>query len=327
MSDEQRVILQMVSQGKITADDGVKLLEALGLGEEKRRDREAPAGKARRRNILFRTVGDQIPDIGHMVRTVVNDAISGIRMDQQEPEADFCMVEGEGGEPIGEGIELAPGTELVLRPLCTSSGGDVALAGVKGSLCRSVSPDQPEIRVYRDGSTVWLRWNEGDMSLEIPETVDRVTVDIMGGSLASEGLLSRVRLRSKGGDISIREARRGFDAKTMGGDMLVTLTEAWGEDSRISTMGGDITIAVADAPAANVTARSFGGSVFVQEELGEVTESGRPGSSRLRLVIGDREDRPDFRIDTMGGNIRIVGAWDPDAGDGSSDLDGDGDGE
>jgi hypothetical protein len=309
MSDEQRVILQMVSEGKITADDGVKLLEALGKGEEKRREKGAPAEKSKRRkSFLLRTAGDQIPDIGHMVRAVVHDAISGIGVEMHEPDADFCEVEGEGGQPMGEVLEVPEGTELVLRPfLCMpGGGGDVFLRGVKGSVCRIVSEDPPDVRVYSDDSTVWLKWNEGDLKLEVPETVARTTVDIMGGDMVVEGLLSRVRLRSKGGEITILRASRGFDAKTMGGNVRVTLTGDWDEDSRLSTMGGDISVGLAGDLAATISARSFGGDVSVQDGIGEISESGRPGSSHLRLVVGTGEDRPDLRIKTMGGDIRIA---------------------
>jgi len=315
MSDEQRVILQMVSEGKISADDGVKLLEALGKGEEKRREKSAPAETSKRRkSFLLRTAGDQIPDIGHMVRSVVHDAISGIGVEMNEPDADFCEVEGEGGQPMGEVLELQEGTELVLRPfLCMpGGGGDVFISGVRGSACRVVSEDPPDVRVYRDDSTVWLKWNEGDLKLEIPETVARTTVDIMGGDMVVDGLLSRVRLRSKGGEITIIRASRGFDAKTMGGNVHVTLTRDWDEDSRLSTMGGDISIGLAEGLAATISARSFGGDVSVQDGIGEVSESGRPGSSHLRLVVGTGEDRPDLRIKTMGGDIRIARTADPE---------------
>jgi hypothetical protein len=308
MSDEQRVILQMVSEGKITADDGVKLLEALGKGQEKRREKDAPADKSKRRSFLLRTAGDQIPDIGHMVRAVVHDAISGIGVEMNEPDTDFCEVEGEGGHPMGEALELPEGTELVLRPfLCMpGGGGDVFLRGVRGSTCRLTSEDPPDVRVYRDESTVWLKWKEGDLKLEVPQTVARTTVDIMGGDMIVDGLLSMVRLRSKGGEITINRASRGFDAKTMGGNMRVTLAGDWDEDSRLSTMGGDISIGLAEDLAATISARSFGGDVSVQEGIGEVSESGRPGSSHLRLVVGAGEDRPDLRIKTMGGDIRIA---------------------
>jgi hypothetical protein len=308
MSDEQRVILQMVSEGKITADDGVKLLEALGKGEEKRREKAAPAEKARRRrNFLLRTAGDQIPDIGHMVRAVVHDAMSGIGAEMNEPDVDFCEVEGEGGQPMQEILELPEGTELILKPfLCTpGGGGDVFLRGVRGSACRVLSEDPPDVRVYRDSSTVWLKWNDGDLKLEVPETVSRTVVDIMGGDLVADGLLSRVKLRSKGGEITIAGASRGFDAKTMGGNMCVSLTSEWNEDSKISTMGGDISIGLADGISATISARSFGGDVSVQEGIGKITESERTGGSRLVLVMGAGEHRPDFRIKTMGGNIRI----------------------
>lgn len=307
MSDEQRVILQMVSEGKITAEDGVKLLEALGKGEEKRRERSAPSERARlKKNILLRTMGDRIPDIGHMVRDVMHEAMGSIGADMCEPDIEFNEFEGEGGSRMEDVLEIEEGTELVLKPSRSAlGGGDVTLRGVSGSACRVVSGDPLDVRVYRDDRTVWLRWGEGDLEMEVPETVSRATVDIMGGDLVADGLLSRVRLRSKGGEITIREAAHAFDAKTMGGNMAITLTSGWEEDSRISTMGGDISIGVPSGLNASVSASSFGGEVIVEEGIGSVTESGKPGSSRARVDIGSPGEGPILRVKTMGGNVRI----------------------
>ena len=85
MSDEQKEILQMVFEGKITADDGVKLLNALEEGERKRRDHHSPAKrmKQQKKMILESMRGqgmglENMREIGHMVRNIVGDAVSGI---------------------------------------------------------------------------------------------------------------------------------------------------------------------------------------------------------------------------------------------------------
>jgi len=306
VSDEQRVILQMVSEGRITPDDGVKLLEALARGEEKCcagvPDRPSP----RRRRLLMSAGGERIHDMGHMLRTVVHDAMGGAGIEIGEREEDPFEMEG-GGLPMEDPLEIPDGTELVLRSRLCASGcaGDVFLRGVPGSLCRVLSGDPSEVRVYRDDDTVMLRWSDGDLDLEVPASVARVTVDIIGGDLVADALLSRSRLRSKGGRITIADAVRGFDAKTMGGAMSVSLADGWRESSRIATMGGDIRIDVPAGLSARISVRSFGGDVSAEEGLGEVTESGRPGSVRFDLATGSGEDLPELKVRTMGGGVSI----------------------
>jgi len=309
MSDEQRAILQMVSDGKISADDGAKLLEALNRGKEKRREMESPASRfKRRKRMMFTRESSEPPtDIGHMVMSVVHNAMNGIKHDLEEPEVDSFDFDEAESSPLDGDLVLEEGTELFLRRSGRNrmKPGDVVLIGVEGSICRLLSGAESGVIIDREDNAVRLRWSDGDLVLEVPSTVSRVMADIMGGDLVTNGLDASVHLRSKGGDIVLLDTGNAFDAKTMGGNLMITLTGEWDEDSRISTMGGNITLGVQSGTAGLVSARTLGGTITVSEELGEVNTSSRPGSNRVRVELSEGSESPSLRMKTMGGDITI----------------------
>lgn len=86
MSEEQKDILQMLADGKISADDGVKLLEALKTGAQKRREMESPARRVKEKNWLIREDRSMgyfpcmcgMPEIGRMVNGMMRECVPGI---------------------------------------------------------------------------------------------------------------------------------------------------------------------------------------------------------------------------------------------------------
>lgn len=312
MNEEQKEILQMVSEGKITADDGVKLLDALQEGEQKRKEKESPAKRMKRqRKMLSKSMKgnvmglENMNEIGHMVRNIVSDAVSGITGGQFTREFDIDENRFEDCGILDGVIELEEGTELFITTGRSHKGSDLILEGVDGSGCAVVGEDSPEVHVYRDNGSVWLKWDGGDLSLNVPETVSKLNASIMGGDIAVTGVKTQVNIKTKGGDINILDASYGFSAKTMGGDIIISLTDFWDEDSNVSTMGGDISLSLSGDAKADISAKTFGGEITVQEGIGEVTKSGQYGSSRVRVCMSGDEDAPDMKLRTMGGDISI----------------------
>ncbi len=315
MSEEQREILQMVADGKITADDGAALLEALKTGEQKRREMESPACrvKEKKRIILenkrrghFGGIGS-MREIGRMVRGIVRESVSGIE-DDESVEIDDEMYEDTG---LLEGtLQLEEGTELVLKRRVhrhsRNSGGDLILNGVKGSILEVLGDDTPDVRIYRDDGKVYLKWDKGDLSLNVPETVENVRASILGGDISLNHIAASTEIKTKGGNINLTDASRAFSAKTMGGDIIITLTDNWSEDSEAATMGGDINLNIRERTRAEISAKTMGGEITVQEGIGELTESGHHGASRVSIDLSEGEECPDLSMKTMGGDISIT---------------------
>ncbi|MCK5064715.1 MAG: DUF4097 family beta strand repeat protein [Candidatus Fermentibacteraceae bacterium] len=312
MSEEQKEILQMVSDGKISADDGAKLLDALTKGERKRREMESPATRAReKRRILLETkrmspfpgLGN-IPEMGRLMRNVMRDSMPGMNEDEYV-DIDEDMYDDAG---LLEGaLELEEGTVLVLRRrIRRNSAGDLILNGVPGSKLNIVNEDESEVHLFRDNGTVLLKWDKGDLELNVPETVKNVRASIMGGDVILNGVTAVADIKTKGGDINLSEASMAFRVKTMGGDILISLTEHWNNDSKATTMGGNITLGISESIKASISAKTMGGVITVQDDIPVVTESGHPGASRVNIYLSDEEDAPELRVKTMGGNISIA---------------------
>lgn len=316
MSEEQREILQMVADGKISADDGAKLLEALKTGEQKRMEMESPAQrfKKQKKRIILETKRMDHPgafagmrDIGRMVRGIVRESVSGIEDDEYSA-IDEDMLEDAG---LLEGpIQLEKGTELVLKHRVHrrtgSIGGDLILNGVEGSTLEVIGDDTPDIQLYRDNGTVSLKWDKGDLSLNVPETVEKVRASIMGGNISLNAVTAAAEIKTKGGNVSLSETSRAFSAKTMGGNILIILNEDWDEDSEVATMGGNIELSICESTKAEISAKTLGGEISVQEGISGLTESGRGSSSRVNIDLSEGEDAPELDIKTMGGDISIT---------------------
>jgi DUF4097 and DUF4098 domain-containing protein YvlB len=312
MSEEQKDILQMVADGKITADDGAKLLEALSKGDRKRKEMESPARRVRAKKRIFHERMKEgnfegvegLRDIGRMVRGMIHDSIPG------PDEEEYVEVDDElldNAEPLEGPVELAEGTELVLkRRAKRNSHGDLLLNGVEGSTLEIVSDEPSGLRMYQDENTVFLRWDKGDLSLNVPAAVVSVRASIMGGDIELKDVTAKSDIRTKGGDISIYDASRAFRAKTMGGDILITLKDGWNEDSKVATMGGNISINITEKTRADISARTLGGEIRIDDDITGVSESGNAGSARVNIDLTDGEDSPELRAKTMGGNISIT---------------------
>ncbi len=314
MSEEQKEILQMVSDGKITADDGAKLLEALKVGEQKRRENESPARRVKEMKRRMHEIKAISPlsglggmrEIGRMMRGIMRESVSGIE-DHEFVEIDEDMMEDEG---YLEGpIEFDEGTELVLKRRVRRNGmnssGNLILNGVEGSTLEAIGEDSPIIRFYRDNGTVYLKWDKGDLSLNVPETVEKVRASIMGGNIDMNSVTAAADMKTMGGDINLSEVSRAFRVKTMGGSIMIKLTDDWNEDSRVVTMGGNIALDICASTKAIISARTMGGEITIPDDVSEYDESGHPGSSRVNIDLSEGEDAPELRIKTMGGNIMI----------------------
>ncbi len=313
MSEEQREILQMVSEGKITADDGAKLLDALRTGEQKRREMESPARrvkeKKRHMHESSRTshFGGMagMRDIGRMVRGIMKESVSGFDGEFVEIDEEMCEDAGNLEDPI----QLKEGTELVLKRRINrgrNSGGDLVMNGVNGSNLEVIGEDTPDIHIYRDNGTVYLKWNKGDLTLNVPETVGRIRASIMGGDITMNSVSAKADIKTKGGDIGLSEVSRGFNARTMGGDIIIKLNDSWNEDSVVATMGGDIELRIMESTKAEISGRTLGGEISVQKGISSETESGHAGSSRVNIDLSGGEDVPGLSMKTMGGDISVT---------------------
>lgn len=313
MGEEQRQILQMVADGKVSADEGARLLEALEKGQRRRRDLDSPARMAREKKRIIRerirdgeTGGfEGLRDIGRMVRSMIRDSIPGMDEDELPDELEE-PVDGDF-KPLDGPLELEEGTRLrISRTPVRNSAGSLLVSGNDGSSLEIVGDESPEVRVSTERDTVYLVWSTGDLHLSVPQTVEELTVKILGGDIIINDLSASTRLKTKGGDIGLYDVTGDFSAKTMGGNVMIRLGEGWSEDSKASTMGGSISLEVRESTGARITARTMGGDINVGEGLSAERRSGHTGSSAVSIDLSDGEDGPELKLKTMGGDISMV---------------------
>ncbi len=312
MTEERRTILQMVADGKITADQGAGLLEALEKGERKRRDDSSPAMKAReRKRILSERLRsgeagglEGLRDIGRMVRSMIRESAAGMEDDGFSPEEDEFL---NGSEELLEGpLDLERGTRLVVRrgPAGNSSG-DVYLTGAGGSALERTEEDSSDVRYRREGDTVYLRWRSGDLHLAVPETADRIMLRLAGGNAFISGVASSVKARTKGGNATLEGISRDFSVKTLGGNVTIRLPEEWRGNSKASVMGGRLSLELSRNTRARIYARAMGGEVSVPEDIQAEHEAGHPGSSEVNIDLSSGEESSDLALRAMGGDICV----------------------
>jgi len=311
----------MVADGKVTPDEGARLLEALEKGERKRREQDSPASMAREKKRLMMERGmemdertrlrkhdgfDGLKDIGRMVKTAIAESLPGIFHDDDSdqelstgPDSDYSVLEGP--------LELEPGSVLkVSRRKTRNAGGNLFLTGSDGNTLETVGPDAPEVRYSVDGDTVHMSWSNDDLSLAVPRSVARVSVGLMGGDLVVSDLPSELRLKTSGGNLGLYDVSGEFIARTMGGNVIIRLSEEWCGDSRASTMGGNISLSIPRDTEAGISARTMGGEIMVDEGMKLERENGHYGSSSVSIDLGDGGDAPEIRLKTMGGDISVA---------------------
>jgi DUF4097 and DUF4098 domain-containing protein YvlB len=307
MGDEKQQILKMVADGVITAEDGVKLLEALDRGDRRRKDREHIPLKKLQKHIILNGLGDKLAEIGPLVRTAVCEAFVGVG-EEDDPDEEVIHESSFKGkyEDFSKPVELPENTVLLIRNRggFRHTSGNLELTSVEGNILK---PSGGNAKIAGAGESYCIRWNKGNLSLEIPSVVTRVQVDLKGAEVTASNMSSEIDLRIKGGNIFLDEQGNCFSVRTMGGNVSVVLTDSWHGESQASTMGGNIALALPDTVSALIDAATMGGHICADEDLGEVNVSGSHARGRVRLLMGDDEDRTRISLKTMGGNISISG--------------------
>jgi len=307
MGDEKQQILKMVADGVITAEDGVKLLEALDKGDRRRRDHEHTPHRRLKKHIILDGLGDKLAEIGPMVRTAVCEAFVGVGEDDDSDELVIHENSFKGKyEDFSEPVELPENTVLLIRNRggMGFASGNLNLCSVEGNILK---PAEGNAKIAGAGENYSIRWNKGNLALEIPSVVTRVQVDMKGAEVTASNLSSEIDLRIKGGNIFLDEQGNSFSVRTMGGNVSIMLTDSWQGESKVSTMGGNIALVLPDTVSAAIDAATMGGQISTDGDLGDVNTSGSHARARVNLLMGDDEERTRISLKTMGGNISISG--------------------
>ena len=241
MDEEKRKILQMLSEGKISAEEAEELLEALeeskknripGVAKEEpeRRwpwDREGwPFGKKRPKWALIREGGlftGKVPFQGSTERT----------------------------------IEVSEGTELQI----TVGGGDLKIS-------RSQDPELKlraalyRCKIDKDERRVEISAGGADLELEVPPAISALRLTSGGGDISVEGVSLSLKAKVRGGDFRGAQLEGAIEVHATGGD--VKLENVDSPALEVASHAGDIDVTMGTVKDGRLNLRSLGGDVSLK---------------------------------------------------------------
>lgn len=303
MSEARKEILRLVADGKITPEEGDRLLTALE-GEAKGPQQETadavsdgPSSKGGR---LADGIAQVIEEVGETVRRAMEDAFGTAQRAFDEHRATTESVVIRDGR-----FALPPGARLKVQQAIRlsfgggSKGGNVIMRASTDEGVRVVRGEAVE--AHRNGSDFVLTWAKGNLEIEVPTNLTGLDVRCMGGDLEVLDLAGPMSLETMGGELRVQSPKAPFKFRTLGGTVRVVDCDLREGSATINSTGGDVFVQFALGASVTVRASSLGGSFdFPPDTTRE--EQGRP-MRRASCTIGD--GAAELRIDTLGGDVRI----------------------
>lgn len=307
-SDAQRDILKMLSENVISVDDAERLLKALNEGEQRKED--AHSRRHRQHHSMgmgsvFESIGEAFSDIGPVIKNTMEDVMTGVFGDDlgDLEDEDFVDV-----EPVEDQYEISEDTRMVIVSdwKWGPKRGDLRIQGVSGNACRIENAEAQHMRIRRSATHFVIQWSGGPLNVEVPETVTKVRVRSKGGDIHIAGVQCDMSVKTLGGNIDLKDLSKGFKAKTMGGDISLTMSSGWQGTGKVHTMGGDITLHVPDGVAFSADASTMGGTISADESMRQVeNKQSFPGKSSAKIQVGGDDATSTLSLKTMGGDITL----------------------
>ncbi len=302
MDEERKKILEMVADGKISADDGAKLLSALEQGGGEGRP---SAGKGFHRSPRhsrgFESVLSALSGIGPAVRNAVESAMSTFDIDSGDSFDTDVYEDLEVLDYAAGAVEVPEGCRLVFRTR-RREGGNLELQGHEESTLL-VDGDTEGLKVMGDGEMIVVVWGDGLLKAGVPASAP-VEVRTTGGDVCASGMSRELRVKTLGGSITMEDVRGALSAKTMGGSIVLSASGGLSGACAAKTMGGDVSVTLPTGAVSSLSAKTLGGEVSIDESLGRVDLQGGPGSSRGTLSCEGGADSS-LSVKTLGGNISV----------------------
>ncbi len=299
MSNERDRILKLLEDGKITADQATRLIEALG-SERTENDfcgpMNMPFGPRRHFRMHRPRDFDRIPDV---VATAVASAMkNGFEESGEERSTDF------------------PGKRNLL---VKSVSGDLDVTrGEKGRIGLSYSGGM--VKVRSSGEQVVVRTMAGDVSATVPAD-GRLELEVVSGDVSICESGSRIEVKTVSGDVDITKTDGDAQVKTVSGDVsldrvagsLAVETRSGDVDivpsgpisGNLNTVSGDVSIALSkDADLVLQLDIEEDGQIEVDEDLPHEVLEESEGHLKVKLGAGSRT----LVVKTRDGDIDIRAA-------------------
>lgn len=303
MSKARLEILQMIAEGKVSAEDGARLLDALdegnapGVGS----DRSAPkAGRAKdQAKDAAENIGKAFEDAARAVKSA---AVEGVRaaqkvFDEHRPETEIVHLENGSFEiPEGGTLRIQPAFRVSIGG--GSAGGAVTVRGVSGAQAR-VSQGSA-IEVHKNENDYILTWAKSGLVVEVPSTLARLVVRSFGNVNLGD-YAGQFRIESFGGNVSVAGAHSPFKIRALGGSVKIRDLSLHQGVAAVRATGGDIDVTPTEDASVEIhAAATLGGRL--QLPKGAVRSDSKT-RRRGAVILG--EGRAELELDTLSGWVRV----------------------
>uniref|UniRef100_A0A7C4G9K7 Uncharacterized protein n=1 Tax=candidate division WOR-3 bacterium TaxID=2052148 RepID=A0A7C4G9K7_UNCW3 len=270
MADERERILKLLEDGRITADQAARLIEALG-----RQAVEPPVTPVNARVIRRRRLHgvERIPDI-------VAEAVASAIEKELRPGARRQEFAGVG------------------RVVIKSVSGDVEV-GDSGEDKVVVESSEAAARVQEEGGEVMVKAVSGDLKVLVPSGCRLELASVTGDVLVAD-LSGHVMLRAVSGDVTLLRVGGRIEVNTASGDVVIE--SAGGAAGAVRTVSGDVELGLEPGADVLVHARSgeFGSVGLALKMPHEVLEKSE-AQVKVKLGAGSRL----LEVSTRSGSIEI----------------------
>jgi hypothetical protein len=322
MSNARLEILKMVAEGKISPEDGDRLLAALKEGRSPRdgsgtaddsgsRD-TGEQGQSGPRNAQgsarsqesFRSatenLGRAFEDAAGAVRAAATEGMRAFQkvFDEHRPGTEPVPLEGNTFEvPEGATLRIHPAIRLSVGG--GSAGSSILVRPVDGDLVRVVRGSAVEVHRYE--KEYFLTWAKSALEIEVPSLVTSLIARGVGGNVSIYGFPGEMRIDALGGTVVVDAPVRPFRISSVGGTIRLIDLGIRSGSSSITATGADVHISI--APDASLELRataSFGGGLVLPSGSTQVT-----GRTRHRGTCRFGAGAARLKVDTVAGWIHV----------------------
>lgn len=291
MSNARIEILRLIAEGKITPEEGERLLDALT---------EGPADADKTPPRFGEAMGQMLQEMGDTIRKAVDDAVGAAQQAFDEHRKGTESVDlGSGGFDIDPAGRLRIQQAMRVSLGGGSRGGSLIARAVDGHRVRVVRGEA--IEVHRNPEGHILTWAKGNLEIEIPRELAALEVRSMGGDVEIASFPGPMTLDSMGGEQRIQSPRAPLRCRSLGGRVRIADLDLREGSSAISTAGGDVEIETASAASLIVRISTLGGEIEIPP--GSEQESQGRARKRTTCLIGDGGG--ELQVQTLGGSVRV----------------------
>lgn len=202
-------------------------------------------------------------------------------------------------------VEAIDGDQVQVQAtrVVKASTDEAAKAGLADfKISETASADRVEIDSTTPGLQLTMSHSRRvDYDVKVPRA-SNLTIKTTNGKVTVQSVAGAVRIEAVNGDISATGLEQGVDVSAVNGRVQLEFAKIGDTGARCKTTNGQIVVTVPANAKATIAARVTNGVIHTENLQMRATEESR---RRLDATIGG--GGPEIRLETLNGEIRVVG--------------------